>query len=88
MVRTGATFAQASREWLRWQEFDRQRKRSTLDDYRSAVRVHLDPAFEHLQLEEITPRLIDQWRRSTGNDGLIWPHCDGLIWPHLRPIVA
>ena len=47
MVRTGATFAQASREWLRWQELDRQRKRSTLDDYRSAVRVHLDPAFEH-----------------------------------------
>ncbi len=68
MVRTGATFAQASREWLRWQEFDRQRKRSTLDDYRSAVRVHLDPAFEHLQLEEITPRLIDQWRRSLIDD--------------------
>ena len=64
MVRTGATFAQASREWLRWQEVDRQRKRSTLDDYRSAVRVHLDPTFEHLQLEEITPRLVDQWRRS------------------------
>ena len=64
MVRTGATFAQASREWLRWQEFDRQRKRSTLDDYRSAVRVHLDPAFEDLQLEEITPRLVDHWRRS------------------------
>ena len=64
MVRTGATFAQASREWLRWQEVDRQRKRSTLDDYRSAVRVHLDPGFERLQLEEITPRLVDQWRRS------------------------
>jgi integrase len=64
MLRTGATFAQASREWLRWQEFDRQRKRSTLDDYRSAVHVHLDPTFEHLQLEEITPRLVDRWRRS------------------------
>jgi integrase len=64
MVRTGATFAQASHEWLRWQEFDRQRKRSTLDDYRSAVRVHFDPAFEHLRLEEITPRLVDQWRRA------------------------
>jgi integrase len=64
MVRTGATFAQASAEWLRWQEFDRQRKRSTVDDYRSAVRVHLDPAFAHLQLEEITPRLVDQWRQS------------------------
>src|SRR3954449_1447629 len=64
MVRTGATFAEASREWLRWQEFDRQRKRSTLDDYRSAVRVHLDPAFKDLQLEEITPRRVDEWRRS------------------------
>jgi integrase len=64
MVRTGATFAQASREWLRWQEVDRQRKRSTLDDYRSAVRVHLDPAFKDLQLEEITPRRVDDWRRE------------------------
>jgi integrase len=64
MVRTGATFAQASAEWLRWQEQDRQRKRSTLDDYRSAVRVHLDPAFGDLQLEEITPRRADDWRRS------------------------
>jgi integrase len=64
MARTGATFAQASREWLRWQAVDRQRERSTLDDYRSAVRVHLDPAFGDLPLEDITPRRIDDWRRS------------------------
>ena len=64
MVRTGATFAQASREWLRWQELDRQRKRSTLDDYRSAVRVHLDPTFGELPLEDLTPRRIEDWRRT------------------------
>jgi integrase len=64
MVRTGVSFAQASGEWLRWQEHDRQRKQSTLDDYKSAVRVHLDPAFEHLQLEEITTHRVDEWRRS------------------------
>jgi integrase len=64
MIRTGATFAQASREWLHWQEFDRQRKRSTLDDYRSAVRAHLDPEFGTLALEEVTSRRIEDWRRS------------------------
>jgi len=41
----------ASREWLRWQELDRQRKRSTVDDYRSAVRVHLDATFGELQFK-------------------------------------
>ena len=64
MVRTGATFAQASGEWLRWQELDRQRKRSTLDDYSSVVRAHLNPAFGPLALEEVTARRIEDWRRS------------------------
>jgi hypothetical protein len=35
MVRTGATFAMAAQEWLRFIEFDRQRKRSTVRGYRS-----------------------------------------------------
>ena len=35
MVRTGATFAEAVAEYLRWLEHDRARKPSTLRDYRS-----------------------------------------------------
>jgi integrase len=42
-VRTGVTFAEACEDFLRWVEHDRQRKRSTLDDYRSAVRAALGP---------------------------------------------
>src|SRR3954470_3213497 len=58
MVRTGATFEQAATEWLRWIRVDRQRKRSTLDDYRSAVRAHLVPAFGRLFLEDLSPGRI------------------------------
>ena len=39
-VRTGATFADAAAEWLRYVEQDRDVKPSTLTDYRSVV----DPA--------------------------------------------
>ncbi len=40
MVRTGATFADAAAEWLRYVEQERGRKPSTLADYRSVVRAH------------------------------------------------
>jgi integrase len=62
MVRTGATFEQAASEWLRWVRVDRQRKRSTIDDYQSVVRAHLTPAFGALLLEELTSQRIDAWR--------------------------
>jgi len=60
--RTGVTFAEVCDEFLRWIEFDRQRKRSTLDDYRSAVRAHLVPEFGALQVEEVTSVCVDAWR--------------------------
>jgi integrase len=56
------TFVEVCDEFLRWIEFDRQRKRSTLDDYRSAVRAHLIPAFGSLQVEDVTPARVDAWR--------------------------
>jgi integrase len=59
---TKATFAEAAAEFLRWIEHDRQRKRSTLDDYRSAVNAHLLPAFGTLRLEEVTTPRVDAWR--------------------------
>jgi hypothetical protein len=37
-VRTGATFADAAAEWLRYVEFDRQRKPSTVAGYKVLVR--------------------------------------------------
>ena len=64
LVRTGATFADAAAEWLRYCEDDRGCKPSTLVDYRSNVRAHLLPAFADRRLEEITPAEIDRWRGS------------------------
>jgi hypothetical protein len=52
-VRTGATFADAAAEWLRYVEHDRDVKPSTLTDYRSVV-ARLVPEFGSLAIEEIT----------------------------------
>src|SRR4051794_34230186 len=41
-VRTGATFTDASAEWLRHSEHERGVKPSTLYDYKANVRTHLD----------------------------------------------
>ena len=46
MVRTGATFADAAAEWLRYVEQDRARKPSTVAGYRSIVRSQLLPTEE------------------------------------------
>jgi integrase len=64
MIRTGATFADAAAEWLRFIEEDRERKPSTLVDYRSALKAHLLPAFGERPLESITAEEIESWRRS------------------------
>ncbi len=55
MVRTGATFADAAAEWLRFIEEDRVWKPSMLSDYRSALEAQLLPAFGGQPLESITP---------------------------------
>ncbi len=60
-VRTGALFADAAAEWLRWAEHDRACKPSTLTDYRyTATRLVRD--FGTLRLEDITPQTIERWR--------------------------
>ncbi len=61
MVRTGATFADAAAEWLRYVEQERGRKPSTLADYRSVVRAHFLPAFGDQPLERITAETIERW---------------------------
>ena len=59
MVHTGATFADASAEYLRYIGQDRGRKASTIHDYRSILRVHLLPAFGPTAIEDVTARDVD-----------------------------
>jgi integrase len=54
MVRTGATFADAAAEYIRYVAEDRGRKASTVEDYRSIIDVHLLPAFGSASLEDIS----------------------------------
>ncbi len=61
MVRTGATFADAAAEWLRYIEHDRVRKPSTVAGYKAIVRSQLLPAFGELPLEAITTPTIEGW---------------------------
>jgi integrase len=64
----GATFAEAAAEWLRFIEQDRERKPSTVRDYRNVLNSRLLPAFGDRQLESITREDIEVWRRTL--DGL------------------
>ncbi len=61
LVRTGATFADAAAEYLRYVEVDRGRRATTVSDYRSIVDVHLLPAFGEMRLEDITTAMIERW---------------------------
>jgi integrase len=61
MVSTGATFADAAAEWLRYVEHDRACKPSTLTDYRhTADRLVRDMGA--LRLEDVTTELLEQWK--------------------------
>jgi integrase len=64
MVNTGATFADAAAEFLRYTAEDRGCKPSTLRDYRSNLEAHLLPAFGDLPIEAITPAAINAWRAT------------------------
>lgn len=69
MVRTGATFADAAGEWLRYVERERGCKASMLADYRSVVRVYLLPAFGELSLEQIDSEAIERWLAGQLREG-------------------
>jgi integrase len=70
MVRTGATFADATAEFMRWLEHDRDRKPSTLRDYESIIRAHLLPAFGKEALEDITTEQIEGWSARLAASGM------------------
>jgi hypothetical protein len=61
MVRTGATFADAAAEYLRYIEHDRGRKPSTVRGYRSAIEAHLLPVFGSARVESVTTAGIERW---------------------------
>jgi integrase len=61
MTRTGATFADAAAEWLRYIEQDRRRKPSTVSGYKAIVRSQLLPGFGSMPIESITPAAIETW---------------------------
>lgn len=65
-VQSGATFADAAAEWLRFVAEDRERKPTTLKDYRSIVTGRLLPAFGSMAVEDVTPAVIEAWRGSLG----------------------
>lgn len=61
MRTTGAKFADASAEWLRYVEHDRDVKPSTLSDYKHMVK-RLDKAFGEKPLERVGADTIEHWR--------------------------
>src|SRR4051794_22622890 len=61
LVRTGATFADAAAEYLRYVEHDRGRKPSTVRGYRSVIEAHLVPAFGDMPVEDLAPEHIEAW---------------------------
>jgi integrase len=69
MVLTGATFADAAAEFLRYVRDDRTLKPSTLRGYGSIVNAYLLPAFGERRLEEITTREIERWRAELAPAG-------------------
>jgi integrase len=61
LVRTGATFADAAAEYLRYAEHDRGCKPWTVRGYRSTINAHLLPAFGEMAVEEVTTEAIERW---------------------------
>jgi integrase len=68
MNRSGVTFADAGAEWIRFIAEDRERKPSTLRDYRNALEARLLPAFGSTPIEDIDITRIETWRATL--DGL------------------
>ncbi len=71
MVRTGGTFKDAAAEYMRWLEDDRQRKPSTLRDYRSILHAHLLPEFGECRLEDITTDQVEAWSVRLAGTGRV-----------------
>ena len=69
VVQTGATFADAAAEFVRYVRDDRTLKPSTLRGYRSIIDAYLLPAFGERRLEDITAAEIERWRAALSGVG-------------------
>lgn len=67
---TGATWEDACREWLRWTEHDRKRKRSTIRDYSLTVEANLiDDIGADRKIEVIRAQHVEAYRDKLVRDG-------------------
>jgi integrase len=67
---TGATWEDACREWLRWIEHDRKRKRSTVRDYALTIEANLIPDLgADRKIEAIQPKHLDVYRDRLLGEG-------------------
>lgn len=67
--RSGATFADAAAEFLRYKGDVRKIDPSTLGDYRGVIEGYLNPEFGDRPLESITPDLIDAYKERLIAEG-------------------
>jgi len=70
---SGVTFAEAAAEWLRYVEHDRQRRPSTIRDYRIVVDKVLVPVLGEAPLAAITSAHIDAFRARLVAEGRLSP---------------
>ncbi len=61
LVRTGATVADATAEYLRYIEHDRERKPSTVQGYRWIINAQILPTFKEMRLEDVTSEHVERW---------------------------
>jgi integrase len=61
LVQTGATVADATAEYLRYIEHDRERKPSTVQGYRWIVNGQILPTFGQMRLEDVTSEYVERW---------------------------
>ena len=69
IAETGAIFADAAAEWLRYVEHDRKRRPSTVADYCGVVKHALEPEFGELSVDEVTVECIDAYRARLVAEG-------------------
>ena len=70
--RSGHTFGEACDEWLRYCEYEKQRRPSTIRDYRNVVNGSLVPEFSRdLQLNALTTDRIETYRSKRLSKGKV-----------------
>lgn len=69
VARTRATFAEAADEWLHYIEHGRERKRTTVTDYKHMV-SRMKPVLGSMRLADITPERLEAYRDQLTDQGL------------------